>query len=244
MSIFSDMESTIRSGKKLFFLLIDPDKVTFTGLELLLGNDHAGLPDLILVGGSIISRPLDPVVEKIKNISSLPVFLFPGSLLQFSGKADGILMISLISGRNPEYLIGNHVTVAPLIKHYGLEVIPAGYILIGGNVSTSVEIVSHSHPLPAQKSDIIVATALAGEYTGNRMIYLEKGSGADSPVPVSVVKKVKNEITVPLIVGGGIKTIKQATELYRAGADVLVVGNAIESHPEFLTKLRDLADKM
>ncbi len=244
MSIFSDMESNIRSGKKLFFLLIDPDKVSFDGLDLLLGNSHTGLPDLILVGGSIISRPLDPVVEKIKDISSLPVFLFPGSLLQLSGKADGILMISLISGRNPEYLIGNHVTAAPLIKHYGLEVIPAGYILIGGSVSTSVEIVSHSHPLPAQKPDIIVATALAGEYTGNSMIYLEKGSGADSPVPASLVKKVKEEITVPLVVGGGIKTIEQADELYRAGADVLVVGNAIETHPEFLAQMRELSDKM
>ena len=202
------------------------------------------MPDLILVGGSIISRPLDPVIEKIRQVVSFPVLLFPGSLLQISEKADGILFLSLISGRNPEYLIGNHVIAAPLIKHYGLEAIPVGYILIGDDRITSVEVVSHTHPLPVQKPDIIIATALAGEYMGNRLIYLEKGSGADTPVSAALVSKVKKDIHLPLIVGGGIKTISQAKQLYRAGADILVVGNAIEKHPDFMVDMRKLADSL
>ncbi len=245
MSVLTNIETKVRSGKKMFFLLIDPDKGSGEeNINRLLDEVANAMPDLILIGGSLISRPVEPVIEKIKKALSLSVFLFPGSLLQISGKADGILFLSLISGRNPEYLIGNHVVAAPLIKYYGLEVIPTGYILIGGNSSTSVEIVSNTYPLPAQKPDIITATALAGEYMGNRLIYLERGSGAGMPVPAGIVSRVKENIKIPLIVGGGIRSAAQAEELYHAGADILVVGNAIEKHPGFIREMKKLTERL
>jgi len=244
MSVLADIENKVRSGKKMFFLLIDPDKVPDDSIKHLFEKAGTNLPDLVLIGGSLISKPVEPVIEKIKKVSLLPIFLFPGSLLQISGKADGILLLNLISGRNPEYLIGNHVVAAPLIKYYRLEAIPTGYILIAGTRNTSVEIVSNTHPLPVQRPDIITATALAGEYMGNRLIYLEKGSGADMPVPADIVARVKEESSVPLIVGGGIRSATQAEELYQAGADILVVGNAIEKRPGFIKDMRDLADNL
>ncbi len=242
MTVIEEIIHKAGLGRKMFFLLIDPDKFPERAPEDLLFGDGAAVPDLVLVGGSLISRPPEPVIEIIKKSLQVPVFLFPGSLLQVSGKADGILLLSLISGRNPEYLIGNHVVAAPLIKYYGLEAIPTGYILIGSSRSSSVEIVSNTHPLPVEKPDIITATALAGEYLGNRLIYLEKGSGADTPVPAGLVTAVKEQVSVPLIVGGGIKSASQAEELYRAGADILVVGNAIEKDPDFIREMRAVAD--
>ncbi len=240
MSIYSDIKKNIHDGKKLFFLLIDPENIMADQIDGLFEEFGPAPADLILVGGSMVSRPVGPVIEKIKTSSSLPVLLFPGSLLQLSGKADGLLLLNLISGRNPEYLIGNHVTAAPLIKNLGLEVMPVGYILVGGSHSTSVEIISNTHPLPDRKPDIIMATALAGEFMGNRLIYLERGSGADAPVPADIVKRVREMISIPLIVGGGIKTIEQARKLYHAGADILVVGNAIETDPGFIAGMQEL----
>jgi len=244
MSVLTSIETKVRSRKKMFFLLIDPDKVSGDAIDCLSDNAGNVMPDLVLVGGSLLSRPIEPVIETIKKITSLPVFLFPGSLLQITGKADGILFLSLISGRNPEYLVGNHVVAAPLIKYYGLEAIPTGYILIGGTRNTSVEIVSNTFPLPVQKPDIILATAMAGEYMGNRLIYLERGSGAEMPVPADIVTRVKENTTVPLIVGGGITSAAQAEVLYHAGADILVVGNAIEKHPGFIREMKELTERL
>jgi putative glycerol-1-phosphate prenyltransferase len=156
--------------------------------------------------------------------------------MQLSKKADAILLLSLISGRNPEYLIGNHVLAASYLKNSDLEVIPTGYILVG-NGNSSVEYISNTKPIPEDKIDIIVATAIAGELLGNSLIYLESGSGVDRPFSIDVIKEVKRNISIPLIVGGGIKTPVQINEITKAGADVVVVGNAVENNIQILESL-------
>jgi len=222
-------------GKK-FALLIDPDKYTTNSLiATLFAADDSGA-DIILVGGSLVSDRIDSTIELIKKNTNIPVVLFPGSLMQLSKKADAILLLSLISGRNPEYLIGNHVLAASYLKKSDLEVIPTGYILIG-NGQTSVEYISNTKPIPEDKIDIIVATAIAGELVGNSLIYLESGSGADRPFSTEIIKEVKRNISIPLIVGGGIKTPTQINEITKAGADVVVVGNAIENNIQILDSL-------
>jgi putative glycerol-1-phosphate prenyltransferase len=156
--------------------------------------------------------------------------------MQLSNKADAMLLLSLISGRNPDYLIGNHVLAAPYLKKSGIEIIPTGYILVGrGN--SSVEYISNTNPIPEDKIDIIIATAIAGELTGNKIIYLESGSGAERPIDVEVIKEVKRSISVPLVVGGGIKTPVKINEIINAGADVVVVGNAVENNIQILNSL-------
>src|SRR4030042_119945 len=168
----------IASPVKKIALLIDPDKHTDATLVKTLAVAGRAATDFILVGGSLVSKPVDHTVEIIKRASPLPVILFPGSLLQLSDKADGILLLSLISGRNPDYLIGNHVLAAHFLKKSSLEIIPTGYILIDGKTVSSVEYISNTRPIPVEKPDIVVATAIAGEMMGNKLIYLEAGSGA------------------------------------------------------------------
>jgi geranylgeranylglyceryl phosphate synthase family protein len=158
-------------------------------------------------------------------------------LLQLSNKADAILLLSLISGRNPEYLIGNHVIAAPFLKKWGIVVIPTGYILIGEGNSTSVEYISNTKPIPSDKFDLVIATAIAGEMMGNKLIYLESGSGATKSIDPELVKEVKRHISVPLIVGGGIREPGQLRIISEAGADIFVVGNAIENNLEILGSL-------
>jgi putative glycerol-1-phosphate prenyltransferase len=222
---------------KKFALLIDPDSYTDNSLNRTLSVAKDTGVDFILVGGSLISKPIDHTIEIIKKSISVPVILFPGSLLQLSEKADGILLLSLISGRNPDYLIGNHVLGAPYLKKSGLEIIPTGYILVDGISVSSVEYISNTRPIPADKVDIIVATAIAGEMLGHKLIYLEAGSGANRHISEQVVSKVKKSITIPLMAGGGICTPETARDLYRAGADILVVGNAAEEDPKILEKI-------
>lgn len=179
---------------------------------------------------------IDSVIELIKKNTGIPVVLFPGSLMQLSDKADALLLLSLISGRNPDYLIGNHVLAAPYLKKSGMEIIPTAYILVGeGN--SSVEYISNTKPIPENKTDIIVATAVAGELMGNKIIYLESGSGADMPLNATVIKEVRRSISVPLIVGGGIQTPFQINEIVQAGADMVVVGNALENNISILDSL-------
>jgi putative glycerol-1-phosphate prenyltransferase len=220
----------------MFALLIDPDKYSTNSLiATLFAADDSGA-DIILVGGSLVSDRIDSTIELIKQNTNIPVVLFPGSLMQLSKKADAVLLLSLISGRNPDYLIGNHVLAASYLKQSGLEIIPTGYILIG-NGSSSVEYISNTKPIPEDKIDIIIATAIAGELVGNKLIYLESGSGADSPFNTEIIKEVKRNISIPLIVGGGIKTPEQINEITKAGADVVVVGNAIENNVQILDSL-------
>ncbi len=226
----------INQPGKNFALLIDPDKYTTNSLiATLFAADDSGA-DLILVGGSLVNDRIDSTIELIKKNTNIPVVLFPGSLMQLSNKADAIFLLSLISGRNPDYLIGNHVLAAPYLKKSGIEIIPTGYILVG-NGNSSVEYISNTKPIPEDKIDIIVATAIAGELIGNSLIYLESGSGAYRPFNIEVIKEVKRNISIPLIVGGGIKTPIQINEITKAGADIVVVGNAIENNIQILDSL-------
>ncbi|MBN1118844.1 MAG: geranylgeranylglyceryl/heptaprenylglyceryl phosphate synthase [Bacteroidales bacterium] len=218
-------------------ILIDPDKLSVQAiLSTVYTANEAGV-QMILVGGSLMSTRIDSTIEIIKKNSDIPVVLFPGSLMQLSAKADALLLLSLVSGRNPEYLIGNHVLAAPYIRTTNLEVIPTGYILIQGGNVTSVEYISNTRPIPADKKDLIVATALASEMLGHKLIYLEAGSGAKIHVSLDVVSEVKRRISIPLIVGGGITSSTIADEILEAGADMIVVGTAVEKNVEKINQM-------
>ncbi|MCK5169646.1 MAG: geranylgeranylglyceryl/heptaprenylglyceryl phosphate synthase [Bacteroidales bacterium] len=231
------ISQSISNNKKLFALLIDPDQHTTESLTNLSKNaDESGV-DLIFVGGSLLNNDIDKSFELIKKNTNIPALLFPGSLLQITNKADGILLLSLISGRNPDLLIGNHVIASARIKRSNLEVLPTGYILIEGGKSTSIEYMSNTKPIPAEKIDIAVATAMAGEMLGLKYIYLEAGSGAKTSINIKIIKGVKENISRPLIVGGGIKTPNDVKNAVNAGADIIVVGNVIEQNPEILHEL-------
>jgi len=226
--------------KKLFALLIDPDKSDLKHLSKLIPVANSCDVSMLLIGGSLVNADVSEFITQIKKITKLPVVLFPGNAMQFSGNADAILLLSLISGRNPDFLIGNHILVAGAIKRSGIEVIPTGYILIDGGASTSVQYMSNTMPIPASKIDIAVATALAGEQLGMKLIYLEAGSGAKNPVPIEMITAVKKEIAVPLIVGGGLRSPKQVQAAWNAGADIVVVGNALENDIENLPSMAKL----
>lgn len=227
----------LKSNRKMMALLIDPDKHTVDSLVRTVEiADRAGV-GFILYGGSIISNHLPHSIETIKQHTRKPVFLFPGSLLQLSYHADGIFLLSLISGRNPELLIGNHVQAAPFLKKSGMEIIPTGYILMGQGGQTSVEYMSQTMPIPAEKTDIATATAIAGEMLGLKAIYLEAGSGAMQHVAPKTVAVIRENIAIPLIAGGGIRTPQQAETLFAAGADVIVIGTVAEQNPEILLEL-------
>lgn len=221
-------------SKKRVALLVDPDGYDTKGLEELIEYINLYPPDILLVGGSILFKPIEITITALKLGTKLPVFIFPGNVFQLSERADGILFLSLISGRNPEFLIGNHVLAAPHLSRAGIEVIPTGYMLIENGRSTSVEYMSNTRPIPGDKPDIAVATAMAGEMLGLKTLYLEAGSGAANPVDPAMVSAIRKNISLPLIVGGGIRSAQTAKELYNAGADMIVVGNVMEKDPTLL----------
>ena len=231
--------NTILSKEKPHKLavLIDPDKGGFEAVFNTLNICNKSKVDFIMIGGSLVSQPIDYFVAEVKKRTNLPVVLFPGSLFQITDNADAILLLSLISGRNPEYLIGNHVLAAPILKRSKLEIIPTGYILVNSGQVTSVQYISNTNPIPSDKADIAVATAMAGEMLGHKLIYLEAGSGAQYSVPIEMIKAVKQSIQIPLIVGGGIRTREQLLSIYDAGADIAVIGNSLENNPE---RLKDI----
>ncbi len=224
-------------------LLLDPDKASGDSLRKLLGVASESHTDYILAGGSLSSNSIDVLISEVKKQCSVPVVLFPGNLLQLNLKADIIMFLSLISGRNPEYLIGNHVIAASYLKNSREKIVPVGYILINCGSRTSVEYISQTEAIPSDKTDIVVATAIAGEMLGLRLIYLEAGSGAAHHIPVPVIRAVKQNITVPVIVGGGIRTNKEAGDVFNAGADMIVLGNACEENPELLREACLIRDK-
>jgi putative glycerol-1-phosphate prenyltransferase len=218
-------------------VLIDPDKNdNFSVLHTLEICCKCNI-DFILVGGSLVSGPIDDFVTEIKKNTSVPVVLFPGSLLQISKNADAILLLSLISGRNPEYLIGNHVIAAPMLKKSKIETIPTGYMLIESGKYSTVQYISNTAPIPSEKTDVAVATAMAGEMLGLKLIYLEAGSGAIQNVPEEMISAVKRNISIPIIVGGGIKNKQQLEKTFKAGADLIVIGNSLENKPEKLYEI-------
>lgn len=233
----------LKGRKKAFGWLIDPDKCEEGHIQtqLAVAND-AGV-DVILVGGSLIFNHVNQLITKIKSLSTIPVVLFPGSTLQISKQADAILLLSLISGRNPEYLIGNHVIAAPFLKESRLEVIPTGYMLINGGQQTSVSYMSNTQPIPSDKPDIAMATAMAGEMLGLRVIYMDAGSGALQPVPSKIIAAVASEIKGPLVIGGGIRTPEDVRNAYDSGADLVIVGNATENRGDRLGELILVRDR-
>ena len=229
-----------RAGKKSFTVLIDPDKVDNAGIEQLVGLAAAAKVDYFFVGGSlVISNHLDDCIRQIKTSSGIPVILFPGAPSQVSRYADALLYLSLISGRNPELLIGQHVVSAPFVKQSGLEIMPTGYMVIDGGAPTTVSYISNATPIPADKSEIAMCTAMAGEMLGMQLIYMDAGSGAKRPITESMIEKVAKNIEVPLIIGGGITNAEKAYLNCKAGADMIVVGNAIEKDASLIKEISD-----
>jgi len=226
------------AGKKGFAVLIDPDKVDEAKLDELIQLGIAAGVDYFFVGGSlVISSHLDEVVSYIKSNCQIPVILFPGSPNQLSKYADALLYLSLISGRNPELLIGQHVISAPAVKKSGLEIMPTGYMVIDGGAPTTVSYISNAAPIPRDKNEIAMCTAMAGEMLGMKLIYMDAGSGARNPINESMIELVANRIEVPLIIGGGIIHPEKAYLNCRAGADIVVVGNAIEKDPGLIKEI-------
>ncbi len=222
-------------GKKLFAVLIDPDK--FESVEVIKKANRAGV-DFIMVGGSLLSNgSFENCIQTIKKNTTIPIIIFPGNHLQISKNAAAILLLSLISGRNPELLIGKHVIAAPLIKASNLEVLSTGYMLIESGKQTAASYISNTNPIPADKNDIAVCTAMAGEQLGLKLIYMDAGSGAQNVIPADMIKKVSKNITIPLIIGGGIDSPKKALLACQSGADIIVVGNAIEKNVSLIESI-------
>jgi putative glycerol-1-phosphate prenyltransferase len=225
-------------------LLLDPDKSKGKALINILTIAEECHTDYILAGGSLTFNSIDNLIDKVKKHCSIPVVLFPGNLLQLSYKADIIMLLSLISGRNPELLIGNHVTAAPYLKNVKEKLVSVGYILINSGDRTSVEYISQTEAIPSGKTEIAVATAMAGEMLGLELIYLEAGSGAGNHVPVNLIKAVRENVSIPIIAGGGIGNIIDIENIFTAGADAIVLGNGCEKNPEFLREACMVRDKL
>lgn len=242
MKILDILQQRHQVGKKSIAVLIDPDKVDDTNrLTHLINLGTENCIDFFLVGGSLITTPnISEVINVIKeNVSSVPVILFPGNAQQIDPAADGILFLSLISGRNPDFLIGQQVMVAPILKNYRMEVLPTGYMLINSGRLSSAAYISNTTPIPEDKYGLAASTALAGEMLGLRLIYLDAGSGAEREINARMISTVRKAIQVPLIVGGGINTPAKAQTALEAGADMIVIGNALEKDPELLTEISD-----
>ena len=239
-SIYSSLTEKKAKGHKSFAVLIDPDKVNPASMDELLGMVTEARVDYLLVGGSlVISNRLDEVVLQIKKSCDIPVILVPGSPSQITTHADALLYLSLISGRNPELLIGQHVISAAAVKQSGLEIISTGYMVIDGGAPTTVSYISNAAPIPADKNEIAMCTAMAGEMLGMKLIYMDAGSGAKRPIHESMIEQVSRVIEAPLVIGGGIKDPEKAYINCKAGADVIVIGYAIEKDPTLIREMSD-----
>ncbi len=240
-TFYNDLTSAKAINKKKFAVLLDPDKVRMKQFDKILQHATESGVDYFFIGGSlIVSDMLDSTLEKIKKVCHIPIVLFPGNSFQLSYKADALLFLSLISGRNPELLIGNHVVVAPYLKISPLEIVPTGYVLIDGGVPTTVTYMSNTNPIPANKPDIAASTALAGQFLGLKTIFLDAGSGAQNPVSTDIIETVSHTIEIPLIVGGGIKTPEKVMANLKAGADLIVIGDILEKEPGLLVEFADV----
>ena len=226
-----------KSGEKMLAVLLDPDKLFIDKLPNIIDKFNQKI-DFIFVGGSSVSSGItEELVKKIKSYSKLPIILFPGDFSQITPQADAILFLSLLSGDNPEYLIKQQIKSVPSLLASDLEIIPTGYILIDGASHTSVQKISNTTPIDPANKELALHTAIAGMYMGKNLIYLEAGSGAKNPVPLSLIKKVSENITIPLIVGGGIRNKEQLNNAYKNGADLIVIGNAFENDLGLFDKL-------
>jgi phosphoglycerol geranylgeranyltransferase len=241
MSILKTLRERHRDGKKSIAVLVDPDKVEDPSrLQLLTNLATENCVDFFFVGGSLITTSnLGQVVKQIKDNVTIPIILFPGNYMHVEPSADALLFLSLISGRNPELLIGQHVIAAPILRNTKLEIIPTGYILINSGSITSVAYISNTTPIPDDKYSLAACTAMAGEMLGLQSIYLDAGSGAEKEISVRMIASVRKAVNVPLIVGGGINTSQKALNALEAGADMIVIGNALEKKPNLLSEISD-----
>ena len=239
MSVLKSLQQKHKANKKSIAVLVDPDKAEDPSRLLHLINlASENCVDYFFVGGSLVtSANLSEVVKKIKENVTIPVVLFPGSAIQVDASADALLFLSLISGRNPELLIGQHVVAAPIIRNTRLEVIPTGYMLINSGKITSVAYISNTMPIPDDKYSLAASTALAGQMLGLQTIYIDAGSGAEKEISPRMIASVRKSIAIPLIVGGGINSAQKAITALEAGADMIVVGNALEKDPDLLTEV-------
>jgi phosphoglycerol geranylgeranyltransferase len=240
-TLLNKIKENCLSGKKGFILLLDPDKLKDESFNELIHKINHFSIDFIFVGGSLISSDrMQNIVSELKKEANCPVIIFPGNVFHIDAHADAILLLSLLSGRNPEFLIGQHVIAAPHIKRSKLEILSTAYLLIDGGVPTTVSYISNTTPLPNNKPDIAVATALAGEMIGMKLCYLDAGSGALNPVNSKIILEVKRNVDLPLIVGGGLRSIEDIKIALSSGADYVVIGNAIESNPAFIEDVANL----
>ncbi|MDD2284515.1 MAG: geranylgeranylglyceryl/heptaprenylglyceryl phosphate synthase [Paludibacter sp.] len=223
-------------GKKMFAVLIDPEKSNGRHFASIIAALKISPPDFVFVGGSHAVKSLNNMIEVLKEEVDTTVILFPGDASQFSEHADALLFLSLLSGRNPEYLIGQHIKSAVAIKESEVEVIPTAYLLIDGGKVSSVEFISNTRAIPRDKREIVRSTAVAGELLGMRLTYLEAGSGASQPVPGELISYIRKSISSPLIVGGGITTTEEVKTAFEAGADLVVVGNIFETELHQMTE--------
>lgn len=237
--IYQDILSSASNKEKLFAVLIDPDKMAIEMASKIIKNVNASMATHIFVGGSMVEdNKTEKLVSEIKKHTNLPVIVFPGDVSQIAEQADAILFLSLISGRNPDYLIGKHVKAVSKLKKTDLEVIPTGYMLIENGKETSVQKVTQTLPMLRNDIQLVVDTALAGELLGMKLIYLEAGSGATHPIDTKMISEVKKAIQIPLIVGGGIRTKEQLNNAYKSGADLVVIGTAFEENESFFDNLK------
>ncbi len=239
--IFDKIVQNQQLKRKALAVLLDPDKVEATAFNQFLYNCVENRVDFFFVGGSLITNNImAAMIESIHRQTNIPVIIFPGNSLHIEPSADGILLLSLISGRNPDYLIGQHVIAAPILKQSGLEILPTGYILVDSGRQTTVSYISNTTPIPHDKPDIAACTAIAGELLGLKLIYLDGGSGAMYPVSPKMIRRVRENIDAPLIVGGGINSAEKAHEALEAGADIIVIGNAFEKSPTLLPEIAEV----
>lgn len=237
-TVYQSLLNRKATARKSLAVLIDPDKVSAPDIDEITGLCADAKVDYLLVGGSlVVSNQLDEVVRLVKSNCSIPVILFPGSPSQITPKADALLYLSLISGRNPDLLIGQHVISAPAIRQSGLEIISTGYMVVDGGAPTTVSYISNALPLPSDKNEIAVCTAMAGEMLGMKLIYMDAGSGAKKPVNEGMIAAVSQCVDVPVVVGGGITNPEKAYRNCRAGADLVVIGNAIEKDRSLIQEM-------
>lgn len=237
-NIYEQILNARKEQRKLLAILLDPDKQDLARLEECIENIHNQPVDLLLVGGSEVRNGhTDALVRKIRELSPLPVVLFPGDHSQITREADALLFLNLLSGRNAEYLINQQVKAVPKIQDSDLEILPTAYILVDGGVSTSVQKVSQTEPLGLEDEDKIVNTAIAGMYMGHKLVYLEAGSGAHNPVPAGLISLIRSKIDIPIIAGGGIRDHSQLARAFESGADMVVIGTAFEQNPSILRQI-------
>jgi len=240
MNIYNHITKSKKAGKKLFALLVDPDKQDTNALISTIEKAKSAQTDFFFVGGSLLTYDsLDSCLTTLKENSDIPVILFPGNAMQINDKADGILFLSLISGRNAEMLIGKQVITAPILKQSSLEVLPTGYMLIDSGKPTTVSYMSNTTPIPADKNAVAACTAMAGEMLGLKLIFMDGGSGAKNPITEKMIATVKKSVDCPIIIGGGISSGEKAIANCKAGADIIVVGNAIEKEVNLISEIAD-----